>query len=185
MIRDLATRIFGRKKFLSPVPEGYTPVRQVQASVPAPAPQPERTFDFTPYQKQNPQFKLRQPPKEYSDLIWKEFGPINQATPAALVMNTENQGFNPNAVLGGENNVDNYPDTGLFQIHQGPIGYGDIARRLPNKLKEAGITSYSQMTDPAKNIGMAKIMYQDRQRWDPKGGWNAWVGPRYRGFKLK
>lgn len=83
---------------------------------------------------------------------------------ATRVLQGENQGRNPRA----ENrNNDGSIDRGLFQINSGT--FADFQRRKGNLMAQAGIKSYEDMFDPAKNAKMAKIIHDEQ-------GWNAWYG---------
>lgn len=144
---------------------------------------PDRFFDFKgsgylDNQGDHPMV-LKQPPKAIADLIWEHYP--NEATTAAMVMNTENQRFDPLAELPAEyNELDpdggRTPDRGLYQIHG--FTFNDFMRRYPNTLRKMGITSYEDMKDPAKNVAFSTLVRKEQ-------GWKAWKGPAYRGYTIK
>lgn len=83
---------------------------------------------------------------------------------ATRVLKGENGARNPRA----ENrNNDGSIDRGLFQINSNT--FADFQRRKGDLMAQAGIRSYEDMFDPAKNAKMAKII-KDEQ------GWAAWYG---------
>lgn len=76
----------------------------------------------------------------------------------------ENTGFQVGPEVDIANN-DGSIDRGLYRINS--YTFKDFMRRKKGTLEKNGIYSYEDMYDPAKNIRMAKIIYDEQ-------GWGAW-----------
>jgi hypothetical protein len=104
----------------------------------------------------------------YDTDINKHF--MNEATNAFLTLKNENAKLDPRA----QNvNPDGSIDRGIFQINNQT--YLDLLGRKGNDVRNLGINSFDDLYDAAKNIQMAKLLYDDRASWD-ESGWNAWYG---------
>lgn len=76
----------------------------------------------------------------------------------------ENRGYNPKAENKNKNGT---LDIGLLQINEGT--YKDFSRRHKSKLDNLGISAYTDLYDPIKNLQFAKVIFDEQ-------GFNAWYG---------
>ena len=130
-----------------------------------------------PYSQTGQPYRL---PNDTAQIVLNAFNDINQATPAATVLNHppmmspisgkithgENASFKP---VVDATNTDGSVDRGLFRINSNTFNgvmahpfWGKIAR------EKFGINNWEDMNDPQKNAFMAKIIYE-------RQGWGAWV----------
>lgn len=121
-------------------------------------------------------------PDNIRDILFQVFEDNLEATSSAQVLThpsqtthikgeiprPKNTGENPRFDTRAENkNKDGSIDRGLFQINSNT--YADFARRRPDLLQKAGITSWDDMFDPLLNARMADIIASEQ-------GWQAWYG---------
>jgi len=126
---------------------------------------PDGYFNASPYGKPLD----RQPNAHIAKMLWDTFP--KDATKSAIAARTES-GYDPKAKNVNRNGS---VDLGLMQINDGT--FNDYMKRMPNKLRNAGISSFDDMLDAQKNLNMAKII-QSHQ------GWDAWYGPKDKGYDL-
>lgn len=185
-LKSLHDAIFG-EQILSPIPDSYT-----QPKIPSPSPTVKATpttlptATLTPTPTKAPAVQQQglppgvkstrgvvpsEPPPEISSVIDSVFG--NKAPIAKIVAFSENGRYNPTAT---NTNTDGSVDVGIFQINSNT--FADYVRRMPQVLESLGINSFDDMKDPKKNAQMAALIHKYQ-------GWNAWYGPRNRGFVIE
>ena len=170
-----------KRKVISPIPEEnigtwITPNKyKVNFVTPTPTPAPvvqtqERTFDVEPFRKSG-NYQIPKMPASLATKIWDMFP--NEATQAAIVLGTENASYDPKAY--NWNPKDNSGDYGLAQINSRTLA--DRMKYEPQNVEATGVSNVYDLHDPEKNLKMMKLIRKSQ-------GWNAWYGPKNRGFEL-
>lgn len=142
-------------------PEGFNPT-QIEGgrnfSKPTPIPEPPR------------EVLLNQREQELAPVIQKYF-PGDLTQQAFEVLRGENRQLNPIALNRNRNGSIDYS---LWQINDAT--FRDMKKRYSDQLKKHGISTYQDLKDPEKSTALAKLIYDDRAKWDDRGGWAAWYG---------
>jgi len=144
-------------------------------------------LDFSEYKIKAPGFEgktIPQPPKNIANVIWKIFGPTNEATPAAAVAWAENAKYNPTAI--GQNyNKQGKPTTkdyGIWQVNSGTFDGLRTAPYWKDRMATLGInenTPYTVLLDPNINAQVALLAHQREIMGGgiPWGWWYGWQPP--------
>lgn len=155
---------------MSPTPTPTAMPTPTRMPTPTPMPSvedfPPGYFDATLYGGP----PIPQPNNNLAAMIWELFP--EEASKAATTIFTES-GYRPDAV---NTNTNGSTDIGLGQINSNT--FADFLRRKPGLIMDKGIQNYEDMYDPRKNLDMMRII-RDEQ------GWNAWFGPKNRGYNLR
>lgn len=135
---------------------------------------PEGAFENRNYRHGEGEYKKVDP---HLRSIIATFFPGNLQDQAEAVLEGENAGYNPQAI--NTANTDESVDLGLFQINQNT--FEDLKNRYPEAMERIGATNFQRdMKDPYKNAAVARLIYDDANRWHPKGPWGPWYGARGR-----
>lgn len=108
--------------------------------------------------------------RKYEGIVRKVWGPA-LTDEWYQAMQGENGSQKPDVDFTGNSN--GTTDRGLMQINSAT--FQDLQRRYPQQLAAAGISNFSDMKDPEKNIMAGKIVFDDREKAG-KPGWSAWYG---------
>ncbi len=114
--------------------------------------------------------KETEPITPFDDALRESFG--DDFDDAIRVLGGENAQFDPEAE--NTSNSDGSVDRGVFQINSIHFSESEFNRRK-EKMAAAGIdvsspeAAWEDMFDPAKNIAMARIIFDEQ-------GWDGWIG---------